>query len=124
MGTSPVPRGVSSPNRGAGLIEPLKAQAESAGVEIITETRATELITDDSNQVTGVKATSSDDEEVVYNAGAVVIASGGFDWNEDLRSEYAERAEGHTSFAAVGNEGDGLIMARDLGAEVISNGGV
>jgi len=124
MGTSPVPRGVTSPDRGAGLINPLKEQAESAGVKIITETRATELITDDSNQVTGVKATNSDDEEVVYNAGAVVIASGGFDWNEDLRSEYAERAEGHTSFAAVGNEGDGLIMARDLGAEVISNGGV
>jgi 3-oxosteroid 1-dehydrogenase len=53
-------------------------------------------------------------------ASAVILATGGFDWNEDLRREWhpeAQRASfpGNTA-ASPGNTGDALRIARALGA--------
>lgn len=121
-GTSPVKRAVSTDNGGAGIITPLKEHAESKGVEFFLETPVKELIISD-GVVTGVKATQKDGQEKVFNAKSVILTTGGFDHNEDLMKEYASRSVNHHSFANVGNTGDGLLMAKDAGAQVISNGG-
>ncbi len=122
-GTSPVLRAHTPANHGADLVNPLKARAESLGVEIFTRTAAQELLTDD-GRVTGVRAVDSDDTDLRFEAGAVVLATGGFDRNPDLVQEYAPVAEGTTTFVGSGNTGDGLTMALDLGADVVSHGGV
>ena len=123
-GTSPVPRGhTTKEGRGAGLIRPLEAKAKELGVEILTETTATKLLTDD-NAVVGVEAETKDGKTVQFRGKAVVLATGGYDRDEDLRVEYAPVAEGHISYTSRGNTGDGLRMAREVGAEIISKNGV
>lgn len=121
-GTSPVKRAVSTDNGGAGIITPLKEHAEAKGVEFFLETPVKELVLSD-GVVTGVKATLKDGEEKIFKAKSVILTTGGFDHNEDLMKEYASRSLNHHSFASVGNTGDGLLMAKDAGAQVISNGG-
>lgn len=121
-GTSPVARAVSTANGGAGIIKPLEAHAKTLDIEFFMETPATELILTD-GAVTGVRAVTKDEEELTFNARAVILSTGGFDHNEDLMKEYAARSVGHHTFAGVGNTGDGLLMAKDAGADIVSNGG-
>ncbi|MFZ7120309.1 MAG: flavocytochrome c [Eubacteriaceae bacterium] len=123
-GTSPILRAQSTTSHGAGLINPLKAYAESKNVEIFLQTSANELITNDQGEVVGVKTVDKDENEIVFNAKAVILATGGFDRNSELVKEYAPIAEGQDSFVGTGNTGDGLTMAKSLNADVISNGGV
>ena len=123
-GTSPVPRGhTTKEGRGAGLVQPLEAKAKELGVEILTETTATKLLTDD-KAVIGVEAETKDGKTIQFLGKAVVLATGGFDRDEDLRVEYAPVAKGHISYTSRGNTGDGLKMAREVGAEIISKNGV
>lgn len=123
-GISPVARAVTSPDHGGGIIRPLEEYAKSKNVEIFLQTEATELIQGDDKAISGVKAVDKDGKEYVFEAKAVVIATGGFDRSTELVKEYAPQADGHLSFAGQGNEGDGLLMAKTAGANILSNGGV
>lgn len=123
-GISPVLRAHTSPEHGSGIVNPLKTYAESKNVEFFLETSAKELITNDKNEVVGVKAVGKDKNEINFNAKAVVLATGGFDRNAELVSKYAPIAKGQTTFAGSGNTGDGLTMVEKVNADVISQGGV
>lgn len=123
-GTSPVLRAQSTTSHGAGLVNPLQAAAESLNVEIFFQTTANELVTNDDENVVGVKAVDKDDNEILFNAKAVVLTTGGFDRNPELVKQYATVAEGQDTFVGIGNTGDGLIMAEEINADVVSNGGV
>jgi fumarate reductase flavoprotein subunit len=123
-GTSPVLRAHTSPDHGGGIIKPLKTRAEEKKVEFFFQTEATELLTNDKGAVAGVKAVDKDSKEITFNAKSVVLATGGFDRNEDLMKQYAEMAAGLTSFAGSGNEGDGLTMTEKLSVDVVGRGGV
>lgn len=122
-GTSPVPRSVTSTTRGSGLIQPLRARADELGVDIMLETSATSLVTTD-GAVVGVIAKDTENNETQYSAGAVVLATGGFDRNPQLVSEYASVAEGHMTFVGSGNTGDAITMTRDLNVDIVGHGGV
>ncbi|MDC7239289.1 MAG: FAD-dependent oxidoreductase, partial [Spirochaetales bacterium] len=122
-GTSPVLRALTSTTHGAGIINPMKAKAESLGVEIHTRTAATGLVNKD-GKISGVLAEDRDGKALRFDAGAVVLASGGFDRNPELMQELAPVALGQKTFAGSGNNGDGLLMAREQGADVVSHGGV
>ncbi|QSX09178.1 flavocytochrome c [Alkalibacter rhizosphaerae] len=123
-GISPVARAVTSPEHGGGIIRPMEEYAKSKNVEILLQTEATELLKDENGAVSGVKAVDKDGNELIVESKAVVIATGGFDRSVELVKEYAPQADGHLSFAGQGNEGDGLLMAKEMGANVLSNGGV
>ncbi|WP_071392987.1 FAD-dependent oxidoreductase [Bacillus tuaregi] len=125
-GISPVLRAHSTTDGGNGIIAPLKAYAESKNVEILLETTAKELIQSDDGQITGVKAVDKDDNEITFNAKSVVLATGGFDRNEDLMKKYNPDLMGkdNTNYVGMGNTGDGLLMAGEVGAEIVGNGGV
>ncbi|MPW24470.1 flavocytochrome c [Alkalibaculum sp. M08DMB] len=124
MGISPVPRGHWADGGGNGIISPMKTYAESKGVEFFMETSAKKLIADENGEVTGVNAVNAEDEEIIFNAKAVILASGGFDRNEELMSQYIPEAAGQMTFVASGNTGDGMLMAQELGADVVGNGSV
>jgi fumarate reductase flavoprotein subunit len=123
-GTSPVLRGHVAENKGAGIIDALKARAEKKKVTFILETRVTELITNESSEIVGLKAMDKAGQEVSYETKAVVLATGGFDKNEALVDSYAPVAKGQTTFSSESSTGDGLTMAIELGADVINKGGV
>ncbi|MBR2529214.1 MAG: FAD-dependent oxidoreductase [Blautia sp.] len=129
-GTSPALRGLYASNEevdlaptdGVDFIAPLAKKAEELGIQVMLGTAATELILED-GEVKGVKA-ASDDTDYTIRAGSVVIATGGFDHNKEMISQYSPEAEGFFSLASPGNKGDGVAMAEAAGAATNFTGGV
>ena len=102
---------------GAGLIQMLAKQADSMGITLITECKATALITDDSGAVVGVKAETAD-KDITFNAKSVVLATGGISQNEELVAKYSPKLHraGLVPTSAVSHTGDGFLMALAVGA--------
>jgi succinate dehydrogenase/fumarate reductase flavoprotein subunit len=102
--------------RGAGqaLAGSLLRACLDAGVAPITECRAVALLTDD-NAVTGVRFERTDASMFEARArGGVVLATGGFEWDEALKQAFLRGPLTRTA-AVPTNTGDGLRMAMRLG---------
>ncbi len=109
---------------GGGMTVPLEESAVELGVEIYTNTRATELITDESGAVIGAKVEYKDGTTANYYAQAVILATGGYDSNQELMDKYAPSLPVPMSLtSANGNTGDGLLMAQAVGADIYAGGG-
>jgi succinate dehydrogenase/fumarate reductase flavoprotein subunit len=86
------------------------------GITILIETRARELVRQD-GAVVGIKTERDSQPYSISAKGGVVLACGGFEWNEKLREEHLPiDISGNCSPAH--NDGDGLSMALDAGADV------
>jgi len=109
-----VPRLHRAGGLGAGLTAALTRSCVQHDIDIAYGTRVQELLVTD-GVVTGVRA---GDQEVT--AGSVVLASGGFANNHDLVGQHIPFVrpvlEQLRSPAAVTNQGDGLVMAQQIGA--------
>jgi tricarballylate dehydrogenase len=100
---------------GPGLVDSLVSACEGAGIEIIYETRARELITEDGH-VVGVRAIQGGETKEI-RARSVVLASGGFEANTEWRTRYL--GPGWDMAKVRGsrfNLGDGIRMALEIGA--------
>ncbi len=105
---------------GPGLVENLTRAAVQAGVIILYETPALKLNADD-NGVHGVQVRHQG-RSMDIKAQSVVLASGGFEANARLRSQYL--GSGWDLAKVRGsrfNMGDGLNMALDVGAMACGN---
>ncbi|MDQ0092107.1 fumarate reductase flavoprotein subunit [Paenibacillus anaericanus] len=117
FGVDPVARLHFPEVSGASIIENMEKTLNDKGIDILTETKATELITDDKGDVIGVKAENAEGILIIH-AKKVIIASGGFAKSEELMKrflpEFVEDMD--ISAASAGSTGDGIIMAEKLGA--------
>lgn len=108
---------------GIGLSRRLFAAAEERGVRMQFHTRATGLITDAAGGVRGVRALdrsrTGEGEVLEFEAGAVVLATGGFQGSRELLMEHvgATLTQDVTMVGSPENTGDGLVMAQALGAK-------
>jgi len=123
-GTSPVLRSHQTSNGGVGIINPMKAYADSRKVEFFMETSATRLLTNGKGAVTGVAAKTKDGKTIEFHAKSVVLATGGFDRSPDLEAKLTPDYQTPNTFVAVGNKGEGLLMAQAVGAALEGHGGV
>lgn len=99
---------------GQALVGRLLRGCLDRGIEPITETRATELVIED-GQVRGVVAERDGEQQTLRAARGVVIATGGFEFDEELVSTFLRGPM--TAPAGVSqNTGDGLRMAMAAGA--------
>lgn len=122
MGGASVPRCHRPADKsavGAYIVPLLQEQVEAAGIEVNMETGATELITDESGAVVGVKAADADGNELTYNAKAVILATGGFGANFDMIGIYRPDLVDFVTTNANGSQGDGMVMAQAAGANLI-----
>ena len=103
-------------NKGVGLVAYLFAAVQRAGIAIAYQTKMTGFLQDDAGRVTGVKVrTPSGIEEVP--AGAVVLASGGFEANTEMRARYLGPGWDQVKVRGTRfNTGETLTMALDIGA--------
>ncbi len=85
-------------------------------------TEVTELITDDSGAVIGVKASSEDGKQYTVYADAVLLATGGFAENPEMVAEYYPQYAGLDFNANPGSTGDGILMAQAIGADIETMG--
>lgn len=105
-----------TPNKkGAALMmEKLMNAIEKAGVEVYMNTPATELIQTD-GVVTGIISKTEKYGTKVFNAKAVVLATGDYAKNDEMTDELAPQASGEITATAIGNTGDGHRMVVDAG---------
>lgn len=116
-GVDPVARLHFPEAGGASLIANMEKTLKDKGIDILTETKATELITDDKGDVIGVMAENVEGKLIVH-AKKVIIASGGFAKNEELMKKFLPEfvEDMDISAAGAGSTGDGILMAEKLGA--------
>ncbi|ORC35058.1 hypothetical protein B4O97_09985 [Marispirochaeta aestuarii] len=101
------------------MITALVESARELGVEIMFETPAAELLSDESGQVKGVRALDADGREHNFSAKSVVLAAGGFGADPDRLAEYTPEAEGVIYAGSPGTTGEMHAEALKLGAATI-----
>ncbi|HEX4223379.1 MAG TPA: FAD-dependent tricarballylate dehydrogenase TcuA [Pseudonocardiaceae bacterium] len=102
---------------GKGLVTQHIAAAEANGIDVRFDTAVTGLVTDEHAGVTGVGVRTADGVEWI-EAGAVVLASGGFEADPRMRAGYL--GAGWDLALVRGtpyNTGDGIRAALELGAQ-------
>ena len=104
---------------GSYMIPLLQENCEKAGVQILLNTTANEILTDASGAAVGIKATGSTGETVTVNAKAVVLTTGGFGANLDMVVEYKPELKGFMTTNAAGAQGQGIEMATAIGAGTV-----
>ena len=104
---------------GSYMIPLLEENCEKAGVQILLNTTANEILTDASGAAAGIKATGSTGETVTVNAKAVVLTTGGFGANLDMVVKYKPELKGFMTTNAAGIQGQGIEMAQAIGAATV-----
>ena len=106
---------------GQGLMERHTAIARANGIEIRYDSPVVDLLSDGQGRVTGVVVGRQEGREPI-EARSVVLASGGFEANPQLRAAYLGP---NWDLAKVRgtpyNTGEGLMMALDRGAQAYGN---
>ena len=99
---------------GLAVIEALTPRIEERGGEFLCETTATDLILDDDGAIAGLKCRGANNEPIEIRAKAVVLASGGFQGNPQMLTQYVGPEAKYLRPVAPGgyyNKGEGLQMA-------------
>ena len=104
---------------GSYMIPLLEENCQKAGVQMMLNTTATEILTDDNGAAVGIKATGASGETVTVNAKAVVLTTGGFGANLDMVVEYKPELKGFMTTNAPGILGQGIKMAQAIGADTV-----
>ena len=104
---------------GSYMIPLLEENCKKAGVQILLNTTANEILTDANGAACGVKATGASGETVTVNAKAVVLATGGFGANLDMVVKYKPELKGFMTTNAPGIQGQGIEMAQAIGAATV-----
>lgn len=101
---------------GNGLIGALLLGCLQRGIEVLTETPGRELVMD-GRAVAGVVAERDARDFAVRTRKAVILGTGGFEWNPGLVKSFL-RGPMTGPGSTPENEGDGLIMAMAAGASL------
>ena len=99
---------------GQALAAGLRAGLLASGVPVWLDTPLTGLEVRD-GRVTGVRATRGGEPVLIRARRGVLLASGGFERNEEMRRQY-QRAGAEWTTGAAGNTGDGIRAGLELGA--------
>jgi len=99
------------------LVDTLYKHLERGGVHVAYGTAAEKLLTDRTGRVIGVRALEPEGYTDIKARGGVVIASGGFEANVEMRVRYLGRFMDNVILRGSRyNTGEGLKMALEIGA--------
>ena len=112
---------IHAPEDGSGvggyLVDKFSSTLDEMGVQVMLNTRATELLVED-GAVCGVLAEGPDANYTIH-AKAVILTTGGFGANEDMYTQYRPDLKGTVTTNAPGATGDGIVMAQAVGADLV-----
>ena len=86
---------------------------------LLTDVTTTKLLTDEAGAVIGVEAQGKTGNKVTVNAKAVILATGGFGANLDMVVQYKPDLAGFMTTNAAGIQGQGILMATEIGAATV-----
>ena len=95
-----------------------KACQENDKIALLTDVTATKLLTENGT-VVGVEAQGKAGNKVTVNAKAVILATGGFGANLDMVVQYKPDLAGFMTTNAAGIQGQGILMATEIGAATV-----
>lgn len=98
------------------LVKALKEKVEELNIPVLLETKATQIVLDEEGKVSAVKAEDKDGNELTIGCTAVVLATGGFGANNEMVVSNKPELAGFGTTNHVGATGDGIRMAKELGA--------
>ncbi|MGA7808591.1 MAG: FAD-dependent oxidoreductase [Bradyrhizobium sp.] len=113
------PRGTTL-HLGNALAARLYASLLSRNVEIMFGTAIDRLIVEN-DRVAGVRIGAGDDARSVFAREGVVLATGGFSHDGELRRQFFPAAAGLVSATSAAGTGDGLRLATQDGARLATN---
>ncbi|MCB1546663.1 MAG: FAD-dependent oxidoreductase [Hyphomicrobiaceae bacterium] len=102
---------------GVRLFHTLYQNIRKRGIEVKLETPAQRLITDSSGAVIGVTASHNGRHIAIEARRGVVLTCGGFEAGHDIQRQFWQEKP-VLNAAFLGNTGDGIRMAQDVGAEL------
>ncbi|MBW2065116.1 MAG: FAD-dependent oxidoreductase [Deltaproteobacteria bacterium] len=109
---------------GATLIKIFERECKERGIPILRKTRAKRILTDGEGKIVGVRA-QGEKGHIDIGAGSVIIATGGFASNRKLLKKYCPQYMDILERSGVpGMDGDGLMMAMELGASTEGLGNI
>ena len=108
---------------GAGPAMKTAMENSIAGTDInlMLETKATEILMNEDGSVKGVKAVKGADTIIIY-ADSVVVATGGYAYNPELTERLDPEKAGTWGIGFPGSTGDGIVMASNVGAALTHTG--
>lgn len=119
-GRSVEPTSAGGGMAGGVLISALMQACLETGVEVLTATPAQQLIAESNSEgtrVLGVEAVSGGKVLRIRARQGVLIASGGFERNPEMKQHFLRGPSPYT-WGSEGNVGDGIRMAMALGADL------
>jgi succinate dehydrogenase/fumarate reductase flavoprotein subunit len=90
---------------------------EKRGIEVLPRTRAKELVKNDRGEVVGVLAETASGELFVKAKKGVVLTTGGFAGNEQMKKAHLPCPAGYIGLSTY-PQGDGIVMAQKAGAQL------
>lgn len=102
---------------GAALIKVLVKNCEALGVQLLCQTAAKRILTEERGDVTGVLATNKE-KELRVAARSVIVATGGYGGNKELLKKYYASYNENMPCIGLPNTGDGLLMTTEIGAAI------
>ena len=106
---------------GGKIIVPMLEKYNEADGDILYNTTAETLLTNEDGAVIGVQGTRADGSKVTVNADAVILATGGYASNREMMAPYADFTENYSTQVPAGNLGDGIVMAEAVGGQIFQN---
>lgn len=100
------------------LMNTLLAKAAELGVRVEADIRAQRLITDDAGRVVGTVARRRGADVRIRARRGVVLATGGFAYNDEMVKAYAPRLYKRPTAAIEEHDGRSILMAQALGADL------
>ena len=104
------------------LEEGVKKQGDN--IKVYYETPASSLLKNAKGEVVGVVATQNGKPVYFRGKKAVVLCSGGYEYNKPMRQAFLEGpgVEGWAFYGTIYNEGDGIAMGQKVGAGIMKAG--
>lgn len=106
---------------GGYLVEGLSDNLWEREIPVFLNSEVTSLLEEDGEE-SGVEVTVGQTDEATVDAGAVVVATGGFGANFEMITEYDNNLEGYVTTNHEGATGDGIQMIQDVGGDVVDMG--
>lgn len=105
---------------GTTLVPVLISQLDNnKNIKYYTQITGKEILISSDGKITGVKAKNADGKDLIISCHAVIIASGGFGANFDQVVSYRSDLKGFSTTNAPGTTGDGIDMAKKIGATLV-----
>ncbi len=118
----PAPRGHVIQHMGWGggrpLVDVLEASARAKGVEVVTDARAVALVADGA-QIVGAVVRIDNQNRFVKTSKGVVLATGGFVFNEEMRRKYCPDTFKLNDPIGDKDDGSGILLGLGAGGEAI-----